>query len=104
MGFWHKLTNKWFGLSDEPCETCDLLREQLHKCDGERVELLHRLLEKDKPIIEPTNKEEFIPIKPQYTPWRVRQQMLEAEDRKRAELLRKNAQDVAELEKELEIK
>ena len=104
MGIWHQLVNKAFGLSDPPCESCDLLREQLHKCDGERVELLHRLLDKDKPNLPIEDKTEYRPITPAYTPWRVRQQMLEQEDRKRAELLRRNAQEIESLEKELEVK
>jgi hypothetical protein len=65
------------------------------------MELLHRLLDKDK--IEPpqTEKEEFKPVTPQFTPWRVRQQMLEAEDRAKADLMRAKAKEIAELEKEL---
>jgi len=104
MGFWHKLMYKWFGLSEEPCETCEILRMQLAESNAERRDLLTRLLEKDKPIVVPEDKTEYKPITPAYTPWRVRQQMLEAEDRKKMELLRKNADEVEKLEKELEIK
>jgi L-fucose isomerase-like protein len=101
MSVFHQLMNKWFGLSDEPCDTCEILREQLHKSDVERRELLQRLLDKDKvePLITPA--EEFKPVMSQFTPWRVRQQMLEAEDAKKAELMRTRAKEIADLEKEL---
>jgi hypothetical protein len=98
-----QLFYKWFGLSDVPCETCEVLREQLAKSDAERKELLQRLLDKDKPepliaSIEPPQE-----IKPAFVPWRVRQQMLEAEDRKQAELLRNRQREIAQLEKDLGI-
>jgi hypothetical protein len=98
-----QLLYKWFGLSDAPCETCELLREQLHKSDAERRELLHRLLDPQKAEPPPIQSEEHIPITPQYTPWRVRQQMLEAEDRQKAKILHARAEDIDKLEKELGI-
>lgn len=99
-----QLLAKWFGLDlDVPCETCEVLREQLQKSDSERSELLHRLLDRDKPEPPLAIPEEFKPVKPQFTPWRVRQQLLEQEDRKQAELLKKKAQEISELENELGI-
>lgn len=92
MGMWKQLCQKWFGLSDAPCETCELLREQLHKSDAERKELLHRLLEPAKVEPPSTVHEEFQPVTPQFTPWRVRQQLLEQEDRKKAQLMRSAAE------------
>lgn len=97
-----ELMYKWFGLTPPSCETCEVLRELLYKSEAERKELLHRLLDKDKPEPLPTKVEEFEPIKPQFTPWRVRQQMLEQEDRKAAQLLREK--EVERLETELGIK
>ena len=99
-----ELIRKWFNLDPRTCEACEILREQLHKSEAERKELLHRLLDKDKVEPPPTMQEEYKPITPQFVPWRVKQQMLEAEDRKQSELLKKKAQEIAELEKELEIK
>jgi hypothetical protein len=95
-----QLFYKWFGLVDTPCETCEILREQLHKSDTERKELLTRLLDKDK--VEPLPKEddEIIPIQPQFVPWRVRQQMLEAEDRKKAQLMKEKQTEISESRKE----
>jgi len=96
------LLYKWFGLSDKPCETCEVLRIQLAKSESERADLLSKLLAKDTP--EPLQKqeaEEFKPIVPQYIPWRVRQQMLQEEDSKRAQLLKQSADEIDKLEKEL---
>lgn len=99
-----KLMYKWFGLSDDPCESCEILRERLLKSDREREELLHRLLDKDKPEPPPVPEEEPVPIKPNFIPWRVRQQMLEAEDRVKASLIKKHAEGIEELEKEMGVK
>lgn len=97
-----ELFSKWLGL-DLRCETCEVLREQLHRSEAERREILFRLLDKDK--AEPLNSpvEEHKSISPPFTPWRVRQQMLEAEDRKQVELLKKKAKEISELESELGI-
>ena len=96
-----QLLYKWFGLEEPQCPMCDVLREALTASERERKEFLHRLLEpsKPEPLIE--DKEEYKPITPQFTPWRVKQQMLEAEDRKKAQLMRDKAKEIEELEKEL---
>jgi len=102
---------KWFGLElPVPCNTCEVLRERLAQSDAERRELLNRLLDRDKPEPVPTAEQDLKPIQPQYVPWRVRQQMLEAEDRHRAQLLRAKEKEkeetearVKNLEEELEV-
>jgi hypothetical protein len=99
-----QLMYKWFGISDEPCMSCELLREQLHKSDAERKDLLHRLLDSKNPEPPSTPVEDYQPITPQFIPWRVRQQMLETEDKKKAELMRAHAQQVEKLEEELGVK
>ena len=95
------LLYKWFGLSDMPCETCEVLRSMLDESTRERKELLHRLLDKDKAEPLVVEKEEPKPLGPSFVPWRVRQQMLEAEDRKKAQLMKQKADEINELEKEL---
>jgi len=97
-----KLLYKWFGLSDDPCESCEILRMQLAESNAERKDLLHRLLDKEKPE-PPSAPEEHVPITPQFTPWRVKQQMLEAEDRAKAKLMRDRSKEIADLEKEVGI-
>jgi len=98
-----KLMYKWFGLTDETCESCEILREQLHKSDAERRDLLHRLLDPVKVEPPPTQEEEFKPVTPQFTPWRVRQQMLEEEDRAKAKVIKDRTKEIADLEKEVGI-
>jgi len=100
----HKLFYKWFGLSEDVCETCEVLRAQLDESNRERKELLNRLLIKDTPEPLPVKEEELRPVQSQFIPWKVRQQMLEAEDRKKAQLMRDKAKEIAELEKELGVK
>jgi len=96
-----ELLYKWFGIEPVPCATCEVLREQLDESNRERRELLTRLLDKANPEPSPIEKEEYKPIQPQFMPWRVRQQMLEAEDRKQAELMRAKREEIGKLEKEL---
>jgi len=100
---WKKLCYKWFGLSEDVCETCEVLRAQLDESNRERKELLNRLLIKDTPEPLPLKEEEFKPVQSQFVPWRVRQQMLEAEDAKKAQLMRDKTKEIADLESELGI-
>lgn len=100
-----ELLYKWLGLEPFPCPTCEVLRLQLDESNRERKQLLQQLLDRDKPQLPvETKEEEPQPIRPLFTPWRVRQQILEAEDKKAAQLLADKAKEIAELEKELEIK
>lgn len=95
-----ELMYKWFGLEPTQCNTCEVLRSELENSNRERRELLSRLLDRDQPKAEKEDKEKYKPIQPQFVPWRVRQQMLEAEDRKRAELLKAS---ISKLEDELDV-
>jgi hypothetical protein len=107
-----QLMYKWFGLSDEPCQTCEILRERLDESNRERRELLHRLLDRDRPEPPSTSTEEHVPLPSNFTPWRVRQQMLEQEDRQRAKLIKEKAvemrnahsEQIDKLEEELGVK
>ena len=94
-----RLFEKWFGLSPDVCETCEILRFQLEESNRERKELLHKLLNKDEPKPPVFSEDELKPVQSQFIPWRVRQQMLEAEDRQKARLLNDKAKEIAELEK-----
>jgi hypothetical protein len=94
-----ELLYKWFGL-DSSCPICNVLRAQLEYAQAEKRELLLEFLNKDRTPEVPLGKPQLNPIKPSYVPWRVRQQMLEAEDREKAKILRSKNE---ELEKELEI-
>jgi|SRR5215831_12333827 len=99
-----ELFYKLFRLDPPICDTCEVLRTQLEKSEVERKELLHLLLKKDQPVEPVTQPEVLEPILPKFVPWRVRQQMLEAEDRKKAAQLRADKEkEIASLEKELGI-
>jgi len=94
---------KWFGLEPFPCPTCEVLRNQLLGNERERRELLARLLEKGQPepSVPTVKEEELKAITPQFIPWRVKQQMLESEDRRSAQLMREKTNEIEKLEKEL---
>jgi len=94
---------KWFGLTDAPCESCEILRMQLAESNAERKDLLHRLLDPQKVEPPPTPVEDFQPVTPNFTPWRVRQQMLEQEDRVKAKLIKDRKVEIEKLEKEVGI-
>jgi len=98
-----ELIYKLFRLELPVCKICETLREQLDKSERERTELLHRLLDKDKPESSIQLTDELKSIQPNFIPWRVKQQLLEAEDRKKAELMRNKDKEISELEKELGI-
>lgn len=93
-----ELFYKWFGLPT--CPTCEVLREQLEIANHERRELLRSLLHKEEPKEEEPNKE-LEPIKPKFITWSARRQMLEAEDRKKAQLMKEKQDELAALEKEV---
>lgn len=96
------------------CQSCETLKEQLNISNHEKAQLLSRLLEKPEPIPERTTAPPPQAVRPTAIPWKVRQQLLETEDRKKAQLL-KNAPkpdapvaevkvaDIEELEKEMDI-
>jgi hypothetical protein len=98
-----QLLFKWFGLEELPCDTCEVLREQLANSERERRELLNRLLEPSKPEPPSTDPEELKPIMPQFIPWRIRQQMLEQEDRRAAKIMKDRKAEIEQLEKEMGI-
>lgn len=84
-------------LEKKVCQSCETLREQLNQVNFEKKQLLDSILQ--KPVIEQPRIETEELNKINYRPWKVKQALLEAEDRKKAELIRKNE----ELEKELSI-
>ncbi len=100
-----KLLYKWFGLEPDECPTCILLKEQLEFSERERKSLLDKLLERSEPKPEPAvDVKEFKPLTPHHVPWRVRQQLLEQEDRIRALKLKEKNEEIDKLEKELGVK
>jgi hypothetical protein len=99
-----ELFYKWFGITEPQCEVCEVLMSQLAKSELERQDLLRRLLDPVKAEPPQQIEEEFKPITPLHTPWRVKREMLEAEDRHQAKLIRDKAKEIEELEKEMGVK
>lgn len=96
------------------CESCETLREQLTISNAERQQLLKAILDANKPVlaIQPIANEPVLPqpILPKVVSWKVKREMLEAEDRRKAELMRAKEREVEaskqtteELEQELGI-
>jgi hypothetical protein len=76
------------------CASCETLKHQLEIANYEKREILNKLIkEPEQSITNPTNYNE---MRPRTVPWNVRRQELEAEDRRRAQLLK-------EKEKELKV-
>lgn len=104
---------KWFGLEEKPCESCETLRRQLELVNHEKSQLLELVLEKNRPEPATQIPSNLKPVLPVSLPWRVRQQMLEQEDRQKARVLRqqqeqeelakKHNTEIESLEKELDI-
>lgn len=84
------------------CQSCETLKELLAAERYDKQQILNKLLREPEPVIE--NQAPMEITRPKIMPWRVKRQLLEAEDRKKAELLRnapKPDTDTADLEKEL---
>lgn len=86
------------------CETCEVLKLENARLQIECNRLIDRILE--KPVVEQIREEprEFKPVLPRNTSWNVKRQMLEEEDRRKAQLLKQNEKvSTDDLEKELDI-
>lgn len=69
------------------CDSCETLRHQLEIANYEKKQLLERILEKPEPVKDPVRNETPMLV-PRNVPWNVRRQMLEAEDRAKAKLMK----------------
>lgn len=104
MGFMNWWNNYW---DAPPCRSCEELRSLLATEKHEKKQLLDTLLDTVKPKqmgeVQPIRQAE--PIVPKAVSWRVRREMLEAEDRRQAEILKAHQEEskkgIEELEKEL---
>lgn len=86
------------------CESCETLKTQLSISNHEKKDLLDRLLitSKSSEIIDTSELKPMLPNK--HLNWHARQQILEAEDRAKAKLLKEHERiSTEDLEEELEI-
>lgn len=94
-------------LISKECKNCDDLRLLLAQEKQEKTRLLEVILQKDNPVIAESQETKPISL-PRSTPWRIRQQMLEEDDRVKASIMNRiekdmKVQTIDELEKELNI-
>lgn len=83
------------------CPSCEVLKEQLERANHENQRLLDKLLAEPKAEVPQKPVEISRPIN---IPWNVRRQMLEAEDREKARILRDAPKpSIDDLEKELDL-
>lgn len=94
MGFIRWWNNYW---DRPPCQTCEELKSLLATEKHEKKLMLEYLLRESKPEPPPSPIQLNTPTVNPKT-WKVRREMLEEEDRRQAEILRKKNE---ELEKEL---
>lgn len=100
---------KWFKIEPPPCESCETLKMQLAIANHEKEQMLSTILSFNKPVESaPTTVIDYEKLRPKMTTWNVRRQMLEAEDRKAAQLLAESKkrsinEQINELENEVGI-
>lgn len=82
-----KAENKRLQRENDVNEANEILKHELEVVRLENQRLLDRILEKPKEEVKP-DITDLKPVTPMHLPWRVRQQMLEAEDRDRAKKLK----------------
>lgn len=117
--FFHRLLNPHCSecREDNICESCQTLRTQLELVNHDRKQLLSLIERLSNPKVEyrePGPPSDIKPVqKTANVPWRIQKGLLEAEDRKEAQLRREKAkefskklskEEVEELEKKVGIK
>lgn len=71
------------------CQTCEVLTTQLARAHIEKDNLLAQLERMNNPVVPIQETSELPePLKPRMVPWAIRKNLLEAEDRKKAQLMR----------------
>lgn len=83
------------------CNTCEMLRNQVQLLYEERDKLLDRLLnsqvQKEESKVDTSNIKMRLPSN--FIPWRVKRQMLEAEDKRAASLLKERQTELKDTDK-----
>jgi len=88
------------------CQSCETLKEQLALSNNEKQKLLELVLDKNRTPETHIEEIDYEKLKPKQTSWNARRQLLEAEDREAAKIIReksKEQKEVDKLEKELGI-
>lgn len=110
INFFHQLLNphcpecKLEKQDSRICNSCETLKMEIERLRFENERLLTRILKEPERVETDTKPISLNP--PKNIPWAVRRQMLEAEDRKKAQLLKnapKPSDNIKDLENELGI-
>lgn len=83
-------------VEEKVCQSCETLRQQLEFSNYEKTQLLNKLLKEPEP--EPKTEAPQV-TRPRSIPWHVRRQLLEQEDRVKAQRLRDVAKPDSEVAK-----
>lgn len=85
------------------CDTCEVLQLQVEKLSYQNEQLMNRILNPIQKDIPSVNRDEVSEMKipSAHIPWRVRQQLLEKEDREKARLMKDAVQPIGTIEKEV---
>lgn len=67
------------------CDSCETLKTQLNIANFNNEQLMRKILKEPEPIV---NEQPPVITRPAAVPWQVRRQMLMAEDREKAKLIR----------------
>lgn len=86
------------------CPACEILKTELNMAHARNIELLNKLTKEETPVEKPVVPMETLPLR-RHLSWKHRQQILEADDRIKAQAMRNAAQpdSVEDLEKELDV-
>jgi hypothetical protein len=84
-----------------PCETCEVLKQELALAHNRNEKLLNSIITKPEVPVEQGDTPQA--IMPKYVPWSIKRMELEKADRLKAEELRRNfaKTEVEDLEKEV---
>ncbi len=86
------------------CKSCEILKQQLEIANYEKKQLLDSIVNSLRPREETAKEINYEAVRPKMTAWKVQRQMLEAEDRERARILREqNKLDDISMDKDLNL-
>lgn len=90
---------------DNVCESCETLKMQLNVVNAEKRQMLETILSLAKPaeVQPPTQRVNPERASSAALPWNARRQLLEAEDRVKAQIIAKQKKDEAEAKKTAEV-
>lgn len=97
MNWWHRFWNPHCEHCQEErrCLTCDVLKIELERANYDNRKLLEQIerIVNPQPILSDQTEELPEPIRPRQVPWGIEKNILEAESRIKARILREKAEE-----------